>query len=194
MAVSTVRRAELRFERGFLSFFSRIAVNPLRYAAGSILLGLLIGGTVYSFIEDETTIVDGVWWAFVSMTTVGYGDIAPKKSGVRVLAAFVIATGIAATAILTAALAGRIAEARMRDAAETYDLDDDFDELAARLQGLKARYVEEERYDDLLVRRAALAVEAWRAGGDEHAIRELAACLDEHPEWVAEARGRPSSL
>lgn len=148
-----------------------------------MLTGLLVGGTIFSLVEADTSIVDGVWWAFVSMTTVGYGDIAPKSTGIRMLATFVIATGIAATAILTAALAGRVAEARLSEREQTVDLDDDFSDLIARLQVLKERYVHDERHDDMLTRRAVVAVDAWQSGGrTDHHLAELAKCLAEHPE------------
>jgi hypothetical protein len=177
---------ELRYERGVARFFGRLARNPLRFALYAVLTGLLVGGTVFSLVEPGTSVFDGVWWAFVSMTTVGYGDIAPKTAGIRMLATFVIATGIAATAILTAALAGRVAEARLSEREQTIDLDDDFDDLLEQVQALKQRYVHDERYDDMLGRSAHLAVDAWRDGGDrgriDRAMGELARCLESHPE------------
>jgi hypothetical protein len=174
---------ELRLERGIARGFEAVAANPIRWALITVVSGLLVGGTVFSFIEPDTRILDGVWWAFVSMTTVGYGDIAPKTTGIRMLATFVIITGIGATAILTAALAGRIAEARLSHSGLTLDLDDDFDVLAARIAKLKERYTVDERHDDMLLRHATYAVEAWKRGEDhDSAMRELDACVQDHPE------------
>lgn len=185
-APSTAGRYDLRLERGVARLFKRLAQHPLRFAVYAVLSGLLVGGSIFSAVEPDASLPDGVWWAFVSMTTVGYGDLAPKSTEIRMLATFVIATGIAATAILTAALAGRVAEARLSEREQTLDLDDDFDDVAARLQALKQRYVYDERHDDLLTRHAAFAVLTWRQGGEpgavDEAMTELAECLDVHPE------------
>lgn len=190
---NSLTRLELRVEGAVARAFAAVAANPIRYALATVASGLLIGGSIFSFVEADTKILDGVWWAFVSMTTVGYGDIAPKSTEIRLLATFVIATGIAATAILTAALAGRIAEARIAGAGLTLDLDNEFDELAARIASLKERYQHDERYDDMLVERALVVAQAWRGGGNpdevEPALRELCACLDDHPELLERRRG-----
>ena len=51
------------------------------------------------------TIGDALWWATVSITTVGYGDLYPTTAAGRVLAAVVLVSGIAIIGIVTASIA-----------------------------------------------------------------------------------------
>ena len=43
---------------------------------------------------DFPTFGDGVWWAVVTLGTVGYGDIAPHTGWGRVLGSVVIVAGV----------------------------------------------------------------------------------------------------
>ncbi|MFK7802367.1 MAG: potassium channel family protein [Anaerolineae bacterium] len=51
------------------------------------------------------TLGDGVWWAFVTVTTVGYGDYYPVSNGGRVLAGVLMTIGVGLFGILTSYLA-----------------------------------------------------------------------------------------
>lgn len=47
-----------------------------------IILG---SGIAFSFFEHKK-VIDGIWWAFVTAMTVGYGDIYPITIGGRIIA------------------------------------------------------------------------------------------------------------
>ena len=97
-----------------------------------LLVGTVgIGGALFSFVEPDADWFDGVWWATVTLTTVGYGDYSPESFLGRWLGAFVMAGGIGAVAILTGLLADEIREARIHDKDETPELDDDIEHLMA---------------------------------------------------------------
>ncbi len=62
----------------------------------------------YFFEKPNTpdlTIWDSFWWALVTITTIGYGDIFPKTAGGRLLAIFLMFAGIGTLGISTAAIA-----------------------------------------------------------------------------------------
>jgi voltage-gated potassium channel Kch len=89
-----------------------------------------------------------LWWAVQTVTTVGYGDVAPKDVGGRLLAAFVMLEGTAFIAIVTAVItstfvarASRESEAtRKQDEVSDRELTDKrFDELERKLDLLMAR-------------------------------------------------------
>lgn len=92
----------------------------LRIVAGLSLLLLLVGAVVWrlerrrnsdQFSEGTVRgLGDGFWWAGVTLTTIGYGDKAPRTLGGRAVAMLWMLTGLAVSAALTAAvvdLAGR---------------------------------------------------------------------------------------
>jgi voltage-gated potassium channel len=57
-----------------------------------------------------TTFGDALWWAFVTITTVGYGDLYPVTATGRLIAAGVMLGGIALIGVVTATLASWIVE------------------------------------------------------------------------------------
>lgn len=69
-------------------------------------------GFAFSRIEPENaaTANDGIWWAIVTATTVGYGDVIPATDSGRIIAGIVMFVGIGAVAITTASLARRYIE------------------------------------------------------------------------------------
>ena len=127
------------FEKRVERLLKYIAQRPVRIALTLLIVARLLGGLVYSLVEADSDWFDGAWWVLVTQTTVGYGDFAPETFLGRATAEFVMWTGILAVAILTAALAGVIAERRIEQARQsepvsTISLDDDFDHLLARLE------------------------------------------------------------
>src|SRR3954462_7107437 len=110
-----------------------VARRPGRACIALLVGTVTIGGALYSVLEKDADWFDGVWWATVTLTTVGYGDYSPESFAGRWLAAFVMAGGISAVAILTGILADEIREARISAHEETPELDDDIEHVMAVL-------------------------------------------------------------
>ena len=60
-------------------------------------------------------ILDSLWWAFVTMTTIGYGDIVPHTPGGRLVGSLVGISGVVVLSIITAILASVLVERRMME-------------------------------------------------------------------------------
>ncbi len=94
-----------------------------------------------------------MWWAIVTLTTVGYGDYSPETVAGRWVAVFVMAGGLGSVAILTGLLADEIREARIHDRDETPELDDDIEHviqiLEAEMDKLRAKVSHPEVVDAL---------------------------------------------
>ncbi len=70
---------------------------------GTVLILVLIVGSLMYLIEGEehgfTSIPQSIYWAIVTMTTVGYGDIAPQTLPGRILASLVMIMGYGIIAV-----------------------------------------------------------------------------------------------
>lgn len=133
--------------RGSAYLLTRVLRFIARYPGRScvyLLSGtVLIGGLLFSLVEPDADWFDGIWWAIVTLTTVGYGDYSPESFLGRWLAAFVMAGGIGSVAILTGLLADEIREARVHEHDETPELDDDIERvmliMAEELEKLRSK-------------------------------------------------------
>jgi voltage-gated potassium channel len=89
---------------------------------GVVMSLVLILGTLVYLIEGPsrgfTSIPRSVYWAIVTMTTVGYGDIAPQTVAGQTIAAFMMILGYGIIAVPTGIMTVEIAQARGGDAGE----------------------------------------------------------------------------
>jgi len=111
-----------------------IAQSPGRACVYLLLTTVIVGGGAFSIVEDKGDWIDGMWWAIVTLTTVGYGDYSPATVAGRWVAVFVMAGGIGTVAILTGILADAIREAKIHERDETPELDDDIEHVIQILE------------------------------------------------------------
>ena len=81
---------------------SRVKIGVFMY---SVIMIVIIIGTLMYLIEGEehgfTSIPKSIYWAIVTLTTVGYGDVAPETPLGQFLASFVMIMGYAIIAVPT---------------------------------------------------------------------------------------------
>jgi voltage-gated potassium channel Kch len=124
----------------------------VRNAAGVIVVATTVvvvgAGVLISLIDNEEypDFWVGMWWALQTVTTVGYGDVAPSHTSGRLVGAVVMLEGIAFIAIVTAVITSTFVARATRDS----DAARAKDELSDR-QLIEKRFDELERKLDLLV-------------------------------------------
>jgi len=79
-------------------------------AAMAMIFGVVFIFGMTVFLLEHTAnpqfgqVSDGLWWAFVTLTTVGYGDIVPITAGGRIVAVFTMIFGISIYSLMIANL------------------------------------------------------------------------------------------
>lgn len=108
--------------------------NGFKYILFLTFLMIGIGGILIHFAEGMSY-SDGIWWAFVTATTVGYGDISPSTLYGRMIAMLLMLLGIGLIGSVTSTLTSYFLNTRSHtvreDTIETIKLRlDDFDNLS----------------------------------------------------------------
>ena len=90
---------------GARRLFERLGKVAL-FAVIVVFLGAFIGyGAEHTTNPGFKTYGDALWWAIVTLTTVGYGDIVPQTTAGRIDGVFIMITGVAILGLLAGSLA-----------------------------------------------------------------------------------------
>jgi voltage-gated potassium channel len=131
-------RLEDRLQRGIerLTIFRAVrlvAVVAITLAVIAAVLERLIDPAIGTF-------GDSLWWAIVTVTTVGYGDIVPETSGGRVVASLLMLAGVSAIPITTS-LVVSVFVSRLQQQSRARD-EEVRAELVARLERIERAVVD----------------------------------------------------
>ena len=129
---------------------TRLANRAALAAACLAVLVVSVGSVAMLWVEEGRpdanieTLGESLWWAFVTIFTVGYGDYTPVTLAGRTIGVVFMFVGVGVIAIFTASIATRFLSARDsrqgvpgRVIAEEASLD----AVLARLESLEARLV-----------------------------------------------------
>ena len=132
---------------------------------------VLVGATGLASFEDDRPFHDALWWAIVTLTTVGFGDISPVTFGGRAIGVVLMLFGVGVITTLTGTLASTFVQQKQRKDRGMDDCD-----LEGHIILCGWNYRTQEILNDLRAdsRSAANAIalvanlEANPAGDDEH--------------------------
>ncbi len=100
-------------------YVSTLYKNTIIRLIAGILLMAVVSSLIVNVFEEtpESSIQNiwqGIWWAFVSITTTGYGDFTPVTLGGRIIGIIVMISGVAVISLLTATISSVFIERQIR--------------------------------------------------------------------------------
>lgn len=124
-----------RFASIVKSIFNSKGLRFIVYATIGIVL--FFGFLFYISEPAVQTYSDGLWWALVTITTVGYGDITPMTNLGRIIASALMIMGIGFIATITAAVSSYFISSFGDRDITMNDLAKKLDKLEVEIQYLK---------------------------------------------------------
>lgn len=92
--------------RYFPTIMSVLKTNNLDRMLAFVMLFILLSSIPIVFIEPSiNSFTDAIWWAIVTTTTVGYGDISPETGLGRIIAIVLMIVGIGIIGAITGSVA-----------------------------------------------------------------------------------------
>jgi len=113
--------------------------DSLRVAAILTVTAIVVAGAAESAVSagEFPRLWDGIWWAVVTVTTVGYGDLYPQTVQGRLIGMVLMFVGIGFLSLLTAAVASRFVKQERGD--EHEELMETLRRIEADVADLKSR-------------------------------------------------------
>ncbi|MEX2113136.1 MAG: ion transporter [Pirellulales bacterium] len=104
----------------FKNAFRELREELVLFLIATVLMVFLSSVGIYYFEGEQQPDTFGsvfhcMWWAVVTLTTVGYGDVYPVTVGGRLFTAFVLFVGIGIIAVPTGLFASALTRARKKD-------------------------------------------------------------------------------
>ena len=119
----------------------------LRTIIGVLTVAIFAFGYIFYLAEPEIqTFGDGIWWALVTVTTVGYGDITPATTLGRLVAGSLMFFGLGLIATVTAIVSAKFVQNYV-DHHTNDDVLEKLEELESEIEKLKS--LEEDELDKL---------------------------------------------
>jgi voltage-gated potassium channel Kch len=110
-------RPRIDYERRFAEWYDRLTLfRAVRTVLIVAIVLVLLAGLLERIVEPDTFTSLGLsyWWAVMTVTTVGYGDIVPVSPVGRVVASLLMLTGIALIPTVTSVIVATLVSKRSR--------------------------------------------------------------------------------
>ncbi len=149
-------------------FFANRGESALLTLTFIMILILEFGGLAMLYVESRApdgnikTAADAVWYVYVTITTVGYGDRYPVSNGGRFLGLLIMTLGVGLFGTITAFLANVFIDSGEEDSGPAMT------EIMAQLEEIKALLVDQESSNGKLRAR----IEKLESGLDRNDRRE----------------------
>ena len=120
-----------RYANPFASIYRAFEENSLLFIFGFtvLIVETTIGGVSFYFIEkklnpDVSTLLDGLWWGLVTITTVGFGDITPVTTLGRIVAGVLMIAGMFTLALFAGFVGSSLVSAMLSIREEQFRMGD----------------------------------------------------------------------
>ena len=131
-------RLVLVANRGTLAIRAVLKQHELVYIASITAFLIAVAAGVMAVVEpQEGGFWTGLWWAVVTATTVGYGDITPETVPGRIVAMLLMVAGIGLVATLAASLASYFISGTEQEQ------QDELEEIRNRLERIEQLLIEQ---------------------------------------------------
>ena len=111
----------------------------LRTILAALIFFVFLFGYLFYISEPEVkNLGDGIWWALVTITTVGYGDITPLTTVGRVVASSLMFLGLGLIATITAIVSAKFIQ-NFVDHHTNDDVLEKLDEMQLELDEIKKK-------------------------------------------------------